>query len=244
MNTTETSKTSPYCKSASVEWSLTHSVIGLMELNNLSMHATLDRPPRPVYLTPDYAYIVFIPYMMYPVSRGRIHITSADIYTGPELSPGYLSNPLDLPPHVLAYKQQREIARRMPSFRGEASETHPPFSETSAARCIEFPTTEQRAEIVKTKIIYTEEDNKIIEAWVGKTIFPVWHWLGTTAMKPRENGGVVDRHLGVHGLKGLKIAGTSKILSSAVIEPCVGYLIKKKKRGGGGEYLFSPLGEL
>ena len=186
-----------------------------MGLNNSSIHAILQRPPSPS-LTPDYAYIVFIPYMMYPLSRGRIHITSADVHSGPEFLPNYLSHPLDLPPHVLAYKKQREIARRMPSFRGEIRELHPPFSMTSAARCVEFPTEEQRGEMAKKKVIYSEEDNKIIETWVSKNIFPIWHWLGTAAMKPRENGGVVDRNLGVHGLQGLKIAGTSRVFKSSI----------------------------
>ena len=147
---------------------------------------------------------------MYPLSRGKIHITSADAHVGPEFLPNYLSHPLDILPHVLGYKQQREIARRMPSFRGEVRETHPPFPETSAARCIEFPTAEQRAEMVKTRVTYSEEDNKIIKTWVENTFFPTWHWIGTAPMRPREDGGVVDRNLGVHGLKGLKIAGTSK----------------------------------
>ena len=102
----------------------------------------------------------------------------------------------------------------MPSFRGEVREVHPLFSETSAARCIEFPTAEQRVEMARTKITYSEEDNKIIEAWVTNTIFPIWHWMGTSPMKPRESGGVVDGSLGVHGLKSLKIAGTSKTLKS------------------------------
>ena len=87
---------------------------------------------------------------------------------------------------------------------------HPPFPESSAARCIEFPTAEQRAEMVKTKVTYSEEDIKIIEKWVADTFFPTWHWMGTTPMKPREDGGVVDGNLGVYGLKGLKIAGMSK----------------------------------
>ena len=32
--------------------------------------------------------------------------------------------------------------------------------------------------------------------------------LGTCAMKPRSQGGVVDARLNVYGVKGLKVAGT------------------------------------
>ena len=34
--------------------------------------------------------------------------------------------------------------------------------------------------------------------------------LGTCAMKPREEGGVVDSKLNVYGVEGLKVAGTSR----------------------------------
>ena len=193
-----------------------------MRLDNPSIHGILERPPRRSF-TPDYSYILFITYMMYPLSRGRIHITSADIHSDPEFLPNYLSHPLDFQPHILGYKQQREIARRMPSFRGEVLEVHPPFSKFSAARCIEFPTAEERAEMARTKITYSGEDDKVIKAWVAKNFFPIWHWLGTAAMKPRENGGVVDHNLGVHGLKGLKIAGASEICIIALlcfVSPC------------------------
>ena len=95
----------------------------------------------------------------------------------------------------------------MPSFRGEVCELHPRFSEASAARCIEYPTAAQRVEMANSKVVYTEEDNKVIEEWVKANFAPVWHWLGTAAMRPREQGGVVDKNLNVYGVQGLKVAG-------------------------------------
>jgi len=127
--------------------------------------------------------------------------------TPPEFRPQYLLDPRDLPPHVLAYKKQRELARRMPSFRGEVRELHPQFSEASAARCVEYATPAQRVEMSNSKVVYTEEDNMVIEEWVKAQVNPVWHWLGTTAMRPREQGGVVDKNLNVYGVQGLKVAG-------------------------------------
>jgi len=163
--------------------------------------------PRWTFLTSEYSYKTCIPYTLYPVSRGSIHITSSSINASPEFRPQYLFDPRDLPPHVLAYKQQRELVRRMPSFRGEVRELHPPFSETSAARCVEYPTPAQRVEIANSKVVYTEEDNKVIEEFVKANCAPVWHWLGTAAMKRREQGGVVDGNLNVYGVQGLKVAG-------------------------------------
>ena len=95
----------------------------------------------------------------------------------------------------------------MPSFRGEVRELHPPFSEDSAARCIEYPTPTQRLEMANSKIVYTKEDIEVLEEWVKQQANPVWHWLGTTTMRPREQGGVVDGNLNVYGVQGLKVAG-------------------------------------
>jgi len=172
----------------------------------------VERPmnnPKWTFLTSEYSYKIFIPYTLYPVSRGSVHITSPSISDSPDFKPQYLLDPRDLPPHVLAYKQHREVARHMPSFRGEVCELHPRFSEASAARCIEYPTAAQRAEIANSKVVYTEEDNKVIEEWVKANFAPVWHWLGTAAMRPREQGGVVDKNLNVYGVQGLKVADLS-----------------------------------
>lgn len=178
----------------------------------LFINCFLERPmndPQWTFLTPEYSYKIIIPYTLYPVSRGSIHITSSSINALPEFRPQYLLDPRDLPPHVLAYKHQREFVRRMPSFRGEVREFHPPFSEASAARCIEYPTAEQRVEIANSKVVYTGEDNKVIEEWVKANFFAVWHWLGTAAMRPRAQGGVVDENLNVYGVQGLKVADLS-----------------------------------
>lgn len=61
--------------------------------------------------------------------------------------------------------------------------------------------------MARTKVAYTDEDNKAIEAWVRNSFIAVWHWLGTSAMKPREQKGVVDARLNVYGVEGLKVAG-------------------------------------
>ena len=41
-------------------------------------------------------------------------------------------------PNVLMYKKLRELARRMPSSRGEFAAVHPKFAEDSPARCQEW----------------------------------------------------------------------------------------------------------
>ncbi|GAA5858802.1 hypothetical protein JCM8547_004994 [Rhodosporidiobolus lusitaniae] len=85
---------------------------------------------------------------------------------------------------------------------------------------------------VKEDIQYTEDDIEAIDNWISshvETTFSSsslfsWHSLGTCAMKPRENGGVVDAKMNVYGTQCLKIAdlsicpenlGTNTRLSSA-----------------------------
>jgi alcohol oxidase len=101
--------------------------------------------------------------------------------------------------------------RRHPSTRGEPAAAHPPFSTTSAAR-LRVPedyVTGQEISDVTDDIEYSEEDEKVLEEWVRNTVGTSWHPLGTCAMKPRENGGVVDKELNVYGTSGLKIADVS-----------------------------------
>ena len=61
---------------------------------------------------------------------------------------------------VWAYKRGRELARRMPSYRGEYAPWHPQFPEGSAAVChlVDTP-----AALDAPAIVYTAEDDKAIE---------------------------------------------------------------------------------
>lgn len=93
----------------------------------------------------------------------------------------------------------------MQNYRGEIAAAHPPFSNDSAAApiSIDEPLTNV------TNIQYTAEDDAIIEQWARENVGTTWHSLGTCAMAPFENGGVVDANLGVYGVQRLKIADLS-----------------------------------
>lgn len=118
-------------------------------------------------------------------SRGRIHIKSADPYQEGDFECGFLEHPADLPVHVWVYKKSREIARRMPAYRGEVPELHPKFPKHSEAYCqvyditevpkygfdvVPKPTTSKPPPVVKRDIQYTAEDDRIIEDWIRSTI--------------------------------------------------------------------------
>lgn len=72
----------------------------------------------------------------------------------------------------------------------------------------------------KTDLVYTEEDNKAIENHIRKYVASTWHGLGTLAMKPREDGGVVDKDLNVYGVANLKVAGELNLYPPWIIIIC------------------------
>lgn len=155
-------------------------------------------------LLPPGKYITIGAYIGYPASRGSIHITSADPNSAPDFDPGFLSDDADLAINAWGYKISRELVRRMPSYRGEIAALHPKFSATSAAYAKEI---ESNSTPPTEDLIYTEEDDKAIEEWVKVNLATTWHSIGTLAMKPREQGGVVDKNLSVYGVKNLKVVG-------------------------------------
>ncbi|KAJ7583061.1 GMC oxidoreductase-domain-containing protein [Mycena floridula] len=180
-------------------------------------------------LLPPGKYITMFQYLEYPASRGKIHIASANPYKDPFFDSGFMNNKADFAPIRWSYKKTREIARRMDAFRGELTSHHPHFHPASPAACKDIdiktakqllpngftvgihmgtwhkPGDEYNAAKVHEDIKYSEEDDKAIDDWVADHVETTWHSLGTCAMKPREEGGVVDERLNVFGKQCLKI---------------------------------------
>ncbi|KAG1750334.1 GMC oxidoreductase-domain-containing protein [Suillus paluster] len=144
---------------------------------------------------------------LYPVSVGSVHIKLGE--NGKEaidFTAGYLDDPSDIVPLNFGYKKLREIYRRMSSYRGEIPAFHPRFPEGSAAVCGEAT---GPVELNAPDIIYTAEDDKVIEQFHRDNMQTTWHSLGTCAMKPRTDQGVVDARLNVYGVTNLKVADLS-----------------------------------
>ncbi|KAJ4291645.1 hypothetical protein N0V90_009540 [Kalmusia sp. IMI 367209] len=165
-------------------------------------------PADPAYATGD-PCIGVTAFTVYPFSRGSIHITGPTLDSPIDFETGYFAGPtgrLDIKKHIWAYKTQRSAIRLMPSHRGEAAgSTHPSrprppppaFSLTAP-----LPADEQ-------DIVYSADDDAVLEKWIRESVGTTWHSLGTCKMRAREDRGVVDRALGVHGIKGLKVADLS-----------------------------------
>ncbi|PBK75883.1 alcohol oxidase [Armillaria solidipes] len=180
-------------------------------------------PPR----QPGRKYFSLLYYTEYPASLGRVHIQGGlNPYASLDLETGFLDeyvlstvetltisnwvlriSPADLAVLRWAYKHSREFARRMSAYRGYTVATHPLFPKGSEA-ATEFRVQGPVA-ISALDIHYTEEDDAAIDDYHRLKVATTWHSLGTCAMKPRSQGGVVDSHLNVYGVQNLKVADMS-----------------------------------
>ncbi len=57
----------------------------------------------------------------------------------------------------------------------------------------------------------TDDSDEAVEVFVRKHVSSTFHYSCTCRMAPREEGGVVEAQLRVHGVKGLRIADCSTL---------------------------------
>lgn len=154
---------------------------------------------------PKGTYVMAGNYTAYPYSRGHVHATGPSLDDPIDFDCGFLNDEgdVDLEKHVWAYKKSRDAMRRTSMYRGELAPGHPAFSPDSPAACqsVSGPSNE--------KFVYSAEDDKAIEQWVRENVNTTWHSVGTAKMAPRDQNGVVDKDLNVHGTQGLKLADLS-----------------------------------
>jgi alcohol oxidase len=73
----------------------------------------------------------------------------------------------DVKPLIWGYKFAREIARRMPYFRGEPPALHPAFAPGSEAAIVAHA--EGPVAFDTPRIVYSEEDERVLEAYTRAT---------------------------------------------------------------------------
>ena len=131
------------------------------------------------------SFLALIGVLQHPLSRGSSHIVSADFATKPRFDPNYLSSPYDL--HGVAHiaKYLRKIAQT------------PPMSYAWTAEYEPGP-----------GVIVSDED---WIAYARSNMASIWHPVGTCAMLPEEDGGVVSPELKVYGVKRLRVVDASVI---------------------------------
>lgn len=157
---------------------------------------------------PEGQYLGLTTFSVYPFSRGHVHITGASSSDPVDFDAGFFSDAgdNDVKKHIWAYKKQREIVRRMTHYRGEYANWHPRFASDSPAACVSLSSPLPAG---VENIRYGPGDDAAIEAFVREKVGTTWHSLGTCRMGSREEGGVVDARLRVHGVEGLTLADLS-----------------------------------
>jgi alcohol oxidase len=159
--------------------------------------------------------ISFLNYSAYPYGRGRVHITGPNVDDPLATFSGYLTGEeadFDVKAQIWAFKKGREVIRRTTFYRGDANfpvelgqsqgSTAAPVNSSGQSTVVHNPD-----EVVD--LVYTAEDDKVIERAVRQRISTAYHSLCTAPMRPREKDGVVDYDLNVHGTSALKVCDNS-----------------------------------
>lgn len=122
--------------------------------------------------------------LMHPLARGSVHIGSSDPVAKPLYDPAYASNSYDLKALVELAKYVRKIATTAPFSDIWVDEYEPGLQVDTDAEWEDF---------------------------VKNNVNPFYHPVGTCAMLPKADGGVVDSKLVVYGTTNLRVVDASVI---------------------------------
>jgi choline dehydrogenase-like flavoprotein len=125
-----------------------------------------------------------------------VHITSRNISAKPIINPNYLSHPYDLAAATYLAKFLRTIAFSKPMSDIWTQEYEP------------------------GNAVQTDEDWK---KYALANTLSIYHPIGTAALLPEKDGGVVDERLRVYGTEGLRVVDASVVplLPSAHLQTLV-----------------------
>ena len=130
------------------------------------------------------SYATLLGVIMHPFARGSVHINSANASSPPVVDPRYLGNAFDLAATIQAARFLRKMGNTSP-FKDLWVKEYDPGLET--------------------------QTDAQWEAYVRENVSTFYHPLGTCAMLPREDGGVVDPELRVYGVRGVRVVDASVI---------------------------------
>jgi alcohol oxidase len=146
----------------------------------ISEHSHVDGRGNP--MLPEGKYMAMAAYLNYPQSRGCIHIVSKDSDIPPDFDAGFLSRQVDIAPQILAYKKNREVARRMNCFIEEYEPSRPAFASDSKALGPESSSSQYAGSSgISTEehevkdFEYSKEDDRVLAEWVKNGIETAWH---------------------------------------------------------------------
>jgi len=146
------------------------------------------QPSSPLY---GQGFFTLVASVQHPFSLGSVHITSPNISIQPAISPNYLAHEYDIEAAVSAAKYLRKIANTTPLSLAWSSEYEPGLDVVGNGT--DADTDAQWREYVLNNAV------------------TIYHPVGTCAMLPREQNGVVDANLIVHGTENLRVVDASVI---------------------------------
>ncbi|KAH6950972.1 hypothetical protein DER45DRAFT_637224 [Fusarium avenaceum] len=129
-------------------------------------------------------FITIFSSIMHPMSRGSVHIDPKAPRGKPVIDLNYLTNEYDVQALIEGAKFARKVAETEPLRSVWEEETEP-------------------SPKVKT--------DKQFRDFAVKTVNSFYHPIGTCAMLPKKDGGVVDKDLKVYGTKNLRVVDASII---------------------------------
>ena len=141
--------------------------------------------PKPGDALYGKGFTTLIAALMHPLARGYVHINSSDASAYPVYNPAYADNEYDLQGLITMAKYIRTVAQTAPFSYVWKEEYEPGLD-----------------------VVQTDEEWK---TYVLNNTQPFYHPVGTCAMLPRENAGVVDPELRVYGTENLRVVDASVI---------------------------------
>ncbi|ORY55535.1 GMC oxidoreductase [Leucosporidium creatinivorum] len=128
-------------------------------------------------------FLTLAPTVLRPYSRGQVTISSGSTFDKPVIDPKYFSDERDLTVLLEGVKLARRIARSAPLSGFLLESVTPPNLDTL--------------------------DDVEILAHIRATADTIYHPMSTAAIGAREDGGVIDSELKVHGVHGLRVCDAS-----------------------------------
>ena len=124
-------------------------------------------------------------FVTHPFSRGYIHINTTNPADDPKFDPRYLSHPLDF-----------EVLKDLQFFSVNVSTTAPMSQHLKGNGTVLAPP-------------LTEVNDDTVRDLINSGFVTGWHVVGSCAMMPRDQGGVVDPRLKIYGTKNVRVVDAS-----------------------------------
>lgn len=150
-----------------------------------SLGPSYPAPGDPLY---GADFLTLIGIAMRPLARGSVHVATADVASAPVIDPRYLDSAYDLQSLIELGRYMRRIAAGAPLAGLLAGEHLGPGA---------------------GMVDDNDDDDDAWEAYVRDAMMTIWHYAGSCAMLPLEDGGVVDPRLRVWGTSNLRVVDAS-----------------------------------